>query len=698
VYRLAENQLFAHRDQRGALLFMGGPESSKATRGEEFSLGAEVAGEPAARFLKGKATLSLFLLPGTNTEALHLRVYSPQKGVLRASIAGETLGKAPLQRGWQEISLPVERAISPGLVAVQVALDVKGGALSWVHLGARKISLGELGPLVREVREFGAARVALAAPGEGALSYLLLPPEDAEFEAWLATPGPGACQVSVQAQTDGTQERALFHLTIAPGAFWQKVRAPLDEFAGQVTRLSLTSQGCEGPVYWGDAALITPGAAPTKPARTMSRVIVWVIDTQRADAYSFYNPETRIHTPNMNRLAERSTVFEACYSAGNESQASGASLLTSTYPAVHGFFQERGDGLAYQFTSLAEAFAEAGWRTAGFSANGYISKRWQFEQGFEVFSNHLHEGRGDDADRLWERGRDFLEKHADEPVFLYLQTVEPHVPYDAHPGLIEKYEQGYEGRYPRSVTGHETQAIRDGSLELSPEERAHIRALYDNEVEKNDLHLGEMLDFLDARGWSGDTLVLITADHGEEMFEHGERRIGHGRSLFQGAIWIPLIIHAPGLYPSGGRVAPEVEHVDLMPSLLEAAGIEIPEQAQGRSLWSLAHDPGPYPQAAITSWFAERYAVTMGRFKWVGEPGKPGVLYDLRRDPNEENDVSEAQPLTAQLLREIFAFYHPRERHWKKSRWGLPSNHRAALVEESAFVASKARAKKAEEP
>jgi hypothetical protein len=677
IFRFLDNRLLAHPDEQGPYLWFGSPTALHSLRSLQVSLNEEVSGEHAAKLLSPNLSFSLYVPPSeTMPQELRVKVYNEaQTGSIKASLSTQVLGQLPLVAGWQVVSFPL-KSVEAGENLFQLSITATKGAVAWVHAaesGAKEISPKDL---LMKTQEKSALRIA----PNGSLSFFIMPPSTAELFSSLRSADQD-CTISIRAQKDNEAEKELTTVSINSQQ-WQESRVALDNFADVATRLTISAKQCKSEVYWGEPQLVVAGEE-AKPviATPVKRVIFWVIDTQRADSYDFYNPTTRVATPNFSKLAKKATLFEDCYSTGNESQASGASLHTSTYPAVHKVFQEK-NKLPLSLTTFAEALSAAGFITAGYSANGYISSSWQFTQGFGEFISLLHEQKPDDGRYIWGLGKKFLEQHPNDKVLLYMHTAEPHVPYKANKGLIDHYEKNYTGRYPYAVSGNETGAIRGGKLILTEAERVHVRALYDNEVEQNDVYFGEVFNDLEKSDLLRDSILIVTADHGEDMFEHGEKRIGHGRSLFQAVLWIPLIVYAPGLYPEGKRVSVGVEHVDILPSILEAAGVPLPEGAQGESLLKVSWSEVLYPRAAISSWFLNQYALKLGRYKWVTRTSVDGDLFDLQAFPDEKTISTKTSPIAARLLQETVSFYLPFQTRWRKTSWGVASNVSASFVDE----------------
>jgi arylsulfatase A-like enzyme len=197
--------------------------------------------------------------------------------------------------------------------------------------------------------------------------------------------------------------------------------------------------------------------------------------------------------------------------------------------------------------------------------------------------------------------------------------------------------------------------LRAGELELPAGLLERAKGLYDAELAFLDAELGRLFDGLEARGLDGETLVVVTADHGEEFGEHGG--FEHGHTLYQELLHVPLLMRLPGLIPAGEVLEGRVGLIDVAPTICDLAGVAVPETFSGRSLRGvlageaaaaapiLAH--GNFWGPALTSW-------SSGRWKLVLTPdgeGQRAQLYDLETDPSELHDLAAAEPARVAELR-----------------------------------------------
>ncbi len=503
---------------------------------------------------------------------------------------------------------------------------------------------------------------ALVLPDGAGLDYYVVPPKGAK----LVGAARGG-SVEVFAQVDGKKPVRL--------GGGEKLSVSLDEVAGQAVRLMLRGKG--GVVKLDGGRIDTGAAAAAKPVERPKYVVFWLIDTLRADKLSFYehpNPNKRkVKTPHLAALAKESTLFEPFWVQGNESKASHASLFTGTYPVVHGVFTEKAK-LRDSHLTLAEAFKKAGYKTGGFVSNGYISDKWNYTQGFQDFTNNIREGKANNAKAVVKQAKPWIDANKGKPFYLYLGTSDPHVTYRAHKKYIDVYDKegNYNGRFKKNLSGVEIGKLKAKKSPPSGRDQRRIEALYENEVAFNDEHFGALVAHLKAAGIYDDTMIIISADHGDEFWEHGS--CGHGHSLNQELINVPLMIKWPKGFPAK-RVTTGADGVDLLQTLLGVLGQKAPKDVQGYDLLPFAQATGAvYPRAVMASMGTGSFALQVGRAKAIFRSEASIQVYDVRKDPGEASDVSDSSPVLALAALDPLSLFLSRATTWKKAEWGAPNN------------------------
>jgi arylsulfatase A-like enzyme len=399
------------------------------------------------------------------------------------------------------------------------------------------------------------------------------------------------------------------------------------------------------------ACALGAGCAPAPP-----NVVIVSFDTLRADHLSAYG-YARETSPEIDRLAAQGVRFARAYAPASWTLPSHVSLFTSQLPSAHGVRDDR-LSLPAEATTLAELLSAAGFQTAGFVSWVYVGARFGLGQGFDVYrelvdASRLEYASGGGAARAGAVVDEALRWLADaprtRPFFLFVHLFDPHIDYAPPP----PYDQQFGG----------DPAAADGSYDfvrnlvpylgkpvapLSPAGRERLVALYDGEIRYADAQLGRLLRALEARG--GECLVIVLSDHGEEFGEHGSYE-GHGWTLYDEVLHVPLVLRLPHGEAAGTVVEAPVTLLDVAPSVLEVLGLPAHPAFEGQSLLGLARgEPAPRGRLlfAQTDRAGTRLRAVRGeRFKWIevrdagaaalGLPAREGrELYDLASDPGEQ--------------------------------------------------------------
>ena len=606
-----------------------------------------------------------------------LRLKSPVRQTVRASAAGKASTAVPLGEGWQtvQVALPAgalvdgENKITLGFANSGRFGDKKASAaVEWIDVGAPSAATAP--PLVFDGN-------ALSIAKGDALSWFVQLPASGALTAHIEGAG---CALTVGAVAHGGA-----HLD---GALANQAPFDLSSLADKVARLTLTASA--GSCTLKSAALVAGGDAPTVKHEPRPRnVVFWMTDDTRSDKFKIYNPKTRVETPVIDAFAKRATTFKVAYVQGNESRVSHASLWSSLYPLNHHFIAEKAK-LDPKFVTLPEAVKPTGRATLGLMGNGFIDAFWGFGEGWDLLRNHIHEGGGLKAEDFVVEAKKVLAQFAARPWFLYLGTIDAHVSWRAHLPWIAKYDpEPYSGPFVKACLDPQLDNIVAGKMAISDRDKTRIVALYDSDVSYNDQQFGRLLDLLNA----DDTMVIFTADHGEELWDHG--KIGHGQSLREELVHVPLLISYPPLFPPGKVVQEGVEIIDLLPTIVDALGGKAPAEAQGESLVGLAQGDGAgYPRPAIASQYELAHSMRLSRWKlWVGGSGDVR-LFDAQSDATEARELSAERPLERRFVTDALGLWMAYQSQWKKTRWGVASNHKPELardLESSAATAASSR-------
>ena len=573
-------------------------------------------------------------------------------GVAGGLVAGAAVGAAEALAAWVHLHGPGE------LPALGWALVAYGAAGAGLGLGAGMVAALAGGD------GFG---LALAGVGT-ALAYAV-----ARFriirDLFLEQVPHGLVPLAVQVG-------ALAVVALGAVLLWRALRGA-DE-----RRAALTRPGIAAVVVallaaaWAGGAQLKPPPAPAPlppraaPPAGAPNVVLIMVDTLRADHLSCYG-SAAVKTPHIDTLAADGLRWVNTFSQASWTRPSVATILTGLYPSSHGAVH-KADRLPDRVDTLAEVLGRAGYHTVGFADNANVSQAFNFQQGFDEYHylapdfffaasepaaqlalysglrlvrerflahyvdvHHYYQP----AEVVTAEVRRWLDRGArDEPFFLFAHYMDPHDPYFAHPFNGEGYARVAHPNPPPALA-----------------ERLH--RLYEGEVAYLDEHLGVLFDDLRRRGLYDRTLVVLTADHGEEFHEHGGW--WHGTTLYDEQIHVPLIVKPPGAHALARLRDELATSLDIAPTIVAAAHLKPPAVMQGHAL---PLDAGPAP--ARESTFAEEdlegnvlQAVRTRAWKLVAaNPGNPrGLapeeLYDLPRDPGEQRNVIASTPAEADTMR-----------------------------------------------
>ncbi len=463
-----------------------------------------------------------------------------------------------------------------------------------------------------------------------------------------------------------------------------------------------------------EAASHTSGnetTASTTPLEGMPNILLIVMDTVRADHLSCYGYQ-RNTTPNLDRIASEGILFENAFAEAPWTLPSHASMFTSTFPTDHGTTAEH-RWLEDDFETIAELLRYLGYQTFGYSNNPFVAPETNLDQGFDTFTitpfgqaegdsetdtelaeflrleqyidRLFHESEGatreivmdDGAQKTNEVVKEWIAdaNQSEKPFFVFINYMEAHSPYHAP----RQYSDPY---LPPNVSLSRAQAVNQDSatyaaeaVYMSEEDFAILNALYDGEIAYLDYRIGQLFDYLKEMDILDDTVLIICADHGENIGDHN--LIGHQLSIYDTLLHVPLIIRYPDKFKAGLRVDEQVQLADLFPTITDIIRFyRYGEQPiRGHSLLSLLKNPESPPAFAEYEIFAtvlenlrkvspgfdtSKYArrlksVRDGDFKYIWSSDGRDELYNIRDDPGELNNIIESEPEKASQLRALLS-------------------------------------------
>ncbi len=391
-------------------------------------------------------------------------------------------------------------------------------------------------------------------------------------------------------------------------------------------------------------------------------LLLIVVDALRADhlgAYGYPLPTS----PHIDRLAAASVVFEHAFAHSTWTKPSVATLLTSLYPSQHGLGHMaieadgayRAEALSRRHLTLAEQLRQRGYATAAFGANVHLQRKTGFAQGFDRFESV----RLLTASELAGRFRSWIEAGGEggggEPFFAYLHLMDAHWPYDrrlpAAPRFGDLTMQPEPPESWQAVAGW-------AAVHLGPANLAALTARYDEEIAFLDAALGVLLAWLETRGLDERTVVVLTADHGEGLYEHGE--LQHSFRPYEEVTHVPLLVRFPARSRIRlGRVVEPVGLIDLAPTLLELAGAPPLPAAAGTSLVPLLRGRGLEHEALYLEGGDAR-AMRDSRHKLLAPGTGEASCFALEADPGETAPLAPPWPPPCEALAAALAEHEAR--------------------------------------
>ncbi len=499
----------------------------------------------------------------------------------------------------------------------------------------------------------GKEKSALRMPGASRLRFTVDVPEKAKLVFSIGAEQEQPVSARVVATTDGQTSETLWRGE-AKNA-WKEVALDLKAHDSPV-RIDFVAEGNSSQhVAWSRPRIVVPSSPSNAGTTVPKNVIVLLIDTQRADKFHAFNPNTRVKTPTIDMLAKEGTIFESTQAPENWTKPSCASVLTGLHPQTHR--QKFDDSvLPASVTMLSEQLKAQGMTTAIFSANGYVSDKFGFKQGWDYYTNYIREEKGTTAAVVFNDAAKWVEANKAKPFFTYIQTIDPHVPYDPPEEDRKLYDPNpYDGPIkPRLTPDLLEKAKRvPPAVTFTARDKEYIKGLYDGEVTYHDVQLGKFIERLKAAGVWGETLLVVTADHGEELEDHGSW--GHGHSVYQELLHVPLVFHLPGRVPQGARIDSTVSSYDVPATVLDLLGkSDIPDD-EGHSLVPFFDGRLPsHPLVGFSDFQDDRRVVRAGRYKYIVRGNLTATLFDLEKDPGELAPLdSHAVPIAQAYCRAV---------------------------------------------
>jgi len=392
-------------------------------------------------------------------------------------------------------------------------------------------------------------------------------------------------------------------------------------------------------------------------------IIVITLESVRPDHMAGLGG-SRVTCANLDALVRESMVYENAYSVTSWTLSAHASLFTGLYPTSHKT-KTPSSKLDDSYTTLAEILTEQGYQCAGVISGPYLRKAHNLHQGFEFYDESAaarghHVAHDDVTNPQMEKSlRDFIKNQRDRlrPLFLFAYFWDPH--YDYIPPA--PYNRMFVGPDCEQIDITKYELSDTVNANISKGQLAYVISQYDGEIRWTDEHLGRLFQLLKEEDLWDNTLLIVTADHGEEFFEHGQK--GHYNNIYTENVHVPLIIKYPQGTPRG-RDSRLVSLIDILPTVLEVAEITTSILHQGYSLLTAPKPDRPIFYELLLIWYDRRtveewFAIRQGDYKLISVSGKKRIeLYNIKEDPQEMNDLFGREKTRERTLMKILEQWH----------------------------------------
>lgn len=560
----------------------------------------------------------------------------------------------------------------------------------FLRVGGR---LGEIAP-VATVPQQAANKVRLGPSTRTAVRAVLNDAFEAEidpsttvltFSIGARAPQDAAAVTFFVSADSGNRWQTVFVESVQPGSGeWLDRTVQLEATGTRRLRFQVGSRG-DGDqaaieAYWGAVMTLHPEGALAAAVTPPANVILISLDTLSANYLTSFGYAPGV-SPHIDDILARSFSFRNAYAQYPNTPVSHASIFTGLYPKHHHVY-ETNPWLRAE--SLVNAVAAHGYVTVGITEDAFVSSDFGFDAGFDWYDNGNDKtANADDktvghAAETFDKAQHWLDEFgARAPFFLFVHTYEVHTPYRpedaAARAVADRIDPGYTGPFVTEYPGKLFElGVNTGYSVMPEEDLKRLAALYAGEISYLDRVVGEFIARVARSNVAERTLVVLTADHGEEFGRHG--KLGHGETLYNQALHVPLGFFWPARIKPGTNQS-RVELIDVLPTVLDLIEVRNPEQLDGTSLLPVIRGNR---DALVRPAFAElqtafgdcrrlklpdqchvdRLAVQTERFKLI--TSKVPVLeelYDLQNDPQETHEVGKDFPDELQRHRALLARY-----------------------------------------
>jgi len=468
---------------------------------------------------------------------------------------------------------------------------------------------------------------------------------------WAQKLGAVLFEAAIRSSADDQQ--VVYRASLQPeekGRKWQDLRVPIDLTAPREVEISFRFNPANSTGS-GDGCLVSvPILSPRSRVPEKPNVLIYLIDALRPDHLGCYG-YPRLTTPHIDELAKDSVILSNAFATSSWTVATLPCIFTGVEGDIHQMNWDS-SSLEDNFTTLPEVLQRGGWTTWQIVAHlSALAPEKNLAQGFDagLYLDWPDESRKTSSADLNTKIFPWLDQHKNDPFFLFVHTIDVHRPYHLAKEYTELFQAPYSG---------------EGGAD-----KHHI-SLYDASVRFNDEHFGRLMDKLKALDLYDDTLIILMADHGEELWDHpDEAHItfgwGHGRTIYDEVLHIPLIIKLPESRHAATKLAQVVSQLDLFPTICDALGLPAPDDLPGRSLVGLAagtqtwrprklfHTLDRYGAGEVKLRLHKIYAVREGTYKYIRRvsPIWDEALFDIAADPAETRSIIRSNPALAARMR-----------------------------------------------
>jgi len=482
---------------------------------------------------------------------------------------------------------------------------------------------------------------------------------------------PGSAAVFSIERRSGDAWQPVFRQAVDSNGVWSDHRVDLPAGSRHFRFVTEPREPAThaGKAFWGSVSFTAPEpATPADPHEPPPNVILVSLDTLGA-AYLGSFGHVSDASPAIDAFLADGFSFRRAFAQYPATLGSHATLFTGLYPLHHGFYGMT----SRRLPSLVETFAGRGYRTAAFTENAFVGSDFGFSTGFDRYEDGVGEGAAlhGQSERTFRDAEQWLaDAGRDTRFFLFVHTYEVHSPYTPRDADAQALADRLTPGDTRSIGAAAMLRHNRGEQLLDEAAIDRLEALHAGEIQYLDRIVGGFFERLRELGLDDDTIVVLTADHGDLFGEQG--RLEHGGTLHNRVLHVPLAFRWPGRIEAGVSNDP-VQLADVLPTLLELAELGLPDRLDGRSLAGALRGDGTAPPArpAFSETDADdedckirggcelsRVAVQTGRFKLVVSLTDAGeALYDLEADPLETRDVSSQHPEELQRHRAMIAGY-----------------------------------------